>query len=254
MARKLYLDINTRPREALRVMDQIPDELGRYRGGQRRLWLVIGGLAALGLIFVCIDVLAGYSGFGFGYLAGVFWTGVGVLIIYSLIRGIRGATTRLPQEQFDTARQIIHTLRDDVGRTGRVTGWLDLTGPQQKSKLLRTGRTSSGYTKYYYRDPWFSAKILLVDGNLLRLTLLERIKVKRGYVAGHRHQLKAKLVVNSQMYDVGSGQPLPGLTLNGSIFQLQGDKSNPFTAQEVLASLKAMYSYLQPRQPVSPAP
>jgi hypothetical protein len=251
MAQKIYLDINTRPRETLRVMDQITDELGRYRGGQRRLWMVIGGLAAVGLVFLCVDVLAGYSGFGFGYLAGMFWTGVGVLIIYSLVRGIRGATTRLPRDQFDVARQIIHTLRDDVGRSGRVTGWLDLTGPRQKSKLLRTGRTSSGYAKHYYSDPWFSAKIQLVDGNLLRLTLLERTKVKKGYVADRRHQLKAKLVVNSQMYDIGPGQPLPGLTLDGSIFQLQGNKSNPFTAQEVLSSLKAMYGYLQPRRPTA---
>jgi len=250
MAQKLYLDINTRPREALHVMEQITDELGSFKGGQRRLWQVIVGLGALGLLFVCIDTLAGYS--GFGYLACIFWTGAGALVIYSITRGIKGATTRLPREQFDTARHIIHTLRDDVARTGRVTGWLDLTGAQQKSKLLRTGRTSSGRIKYYYRDPWFSAKIKLADGNLLRLTLFERIKVKRG-LAARRHQLKVKLVANPQIYTVGTGQPLPGLTIDGSIFQLQGDKSDPFTAQEVLSSLKAMYGYLQPHRPAAPA-
>ncbi len=251
MAQKLYLDINTRPRETLRVMDQITGELVRYRGGQRRLWQVIGGLAAMGFVFVCIDFVAGYSGFGFAYLACVFWTGVGALVIYSITRGIRGATTRLPREQFDVAREIIHTLRDDVSRSGRITGWLDLTGPQQQSKLLRTGRTSSGRAKYYYRDPWFSAKIQLVDGNLLRLTLFERVKVKRG-LAARRYQFKVKLVVNSEMYAIGPGQPLPGLTVDGSILQLQGDKESQFTAPQVLSSLKAMYGYLQPRRATAP--
>jgi len=248
MAQKLYLDINTRPREALHVMDQITDDLGSFKGGQRRIWQSIFWLGALGVLFICIDSLAGYSGFGFSYLACIFWTGVGVLIIYSITRGAKGATTRLPQEQFDLARQIIHTLRDDVARTGRVTGWLDLTGAQQQSKLLRTGRTSSGRAKYYYRDPWFSAKIKLADGNLLRLTLLERTKVKRGF-ADRRYQIKVKLVANPQVYTVGPGQPLPGLTIDGSIFQLQGNKADPFTAQEVLSSLQTMYGYLQPHRP-----
>ncbi len=247
MAQKLYLDINTRPREALHVMDQITNDLGSYKGAQRRLWQVIGGLFVLGLIFVCIDLTAGYSGFGFAYVTCLFWIGAGALVIYSITRGIKGATTRLPREQFDAAREIIHTLRDDVARSGRVTGWLDLTGPQQQSKLLRTGRTSSGRTKYYYRDPWFSAKIRLVDGNLLRLTLFERTKVKRGFAA-RRYQLKVKLVVNSQMYDVGPSEALPGLIVDGSILQLQGDKADQFTAHQVLSSLKTMYGYLQPRR------
>ena len=248
MAQKLYLDINTRPREALHVMSQITDDLGSFKGGQRQIRKWIGRLIILGLLFIGIDFWAGYSGFGFGYVACIFWTGVGVLIIYSIRRGGKGATTRLPQEQFDTARQIIHTLRDDVARTGRVTGWLDLTGAQQQSKLLRTGRTSSGRAKYYYRDPWFSAKIKLADGNLLRLTLLERVKTKRGY-ATRRYQFKVKLVANPQVYTIGPGQPLPGLTIDGSIFQLQGNKADPFTAQEILASLQTMYGYLQPHRP-----
>jgi hypothetical protein len=247
MAQKLYLDINTRPREALRVMDQITDELGRYKGAQRRLWQVIGGLFVLGLIFVCVDLVAGYSGYVFGYISCLFWIGAGTLVIYSIGRGIKGASTRLPQEQFDTARQIIHTLRDDVARGGRVTGWLDLTGPQQQSKLLRTGRTSSGRLKHYYRDPWFTAKIRLVDGNLLRLTLIERAKVKRG-LADRRYQIKLKLVVNPQAYTIGSGQPLTGLTVDGSALQLQGSEAHQLTAPQVLSTLKAMYGYLQPHR------
>lgn len=248
MARQIYLDINTRPRQVLQVMDRLADQVGRYRAEWKRLWLAIGGLVIVGGVFWIIDNSMDYPNSGFGTLACLFWIGVGGLLIYALIRG----SARLPREQFDTASQIIYTLRDDVGRRGRVTGWLDLTGPQQKSKLLRTGRTSSGRTKYYYRDPWLSIKTRLVDGNLLRLTLTERIKVKKGYVAGRRHQIKVKLVVNPQVYDIGPGQRLPGLTQDGTILQLQGTKPSPLTAQEVLSSLKVMYSHLQPRQPTIP--
>ncbi len=169
-----------------------------------------------------------------------------IIVIY-----ISEKATHLPRGQMGTARRILHTLRDDVAHNGRITGWLDLSGAQQKSKLLRTGRSSSGNVKHYYRDPWLSAKIKLVDGNLLRLTLIERVKVKEG-IAEKRYQLKAKLAVNSQVYDVGSGSSMRGLTQSGNILQLQLDKHGPFTASQVLAHLKAMYDYLHPRQPVVP--
>ena len=121
----------------------------------------------------------------------------------------------------------------------------------RKSLLLRTGRSSSGNVKHYYRDPWLSAKIKLVDGNLLRLTLIERVKVKEG-IAERRYQLKAKLAVNAQVYDVGSGPTIHGLTQSGNILQLQLDKHDSFTALEILSHLKAMYDHLHPRQPVVP--
>jgi hypothetical protein len=247
MARQVYLDISARPREVLRVMDQMKEDIARFQMGRGRLWLVIGGLIGVGLLFASIDFQMGYPGLGFTAIGCLFWVGAAAVFVYSLIRGMGRATARVPQQQFDIARQIIHTLRDDVGRKGRIIGWLDLTGPQQRSKLLRTGRTRSGYAKRYYRDPWFSTKIQLVDGNLLRLTLVERIKVKKGYVAGRRQQLKVKLVVNPQVYDIGPGQNLPGLTMDGTILQLQGESPRTMRAQEVLNILKAMYSYLHPK-------
>ena len=159
MARQVYLNINTRPREVLRVMDQVIDDVRRHQTGRRRIWLTVAGLFMAGLIFYLIDVTLDYPGGAFTFAA-LFLFGVGAvgLVIGSLSR----TRAHLPRTQWDVARQVLYTLRDDVGRKGRVTGWLDLTGPQQQSKLLRTGRTRSGRPKYYYRDPWFSAKIQLV--------------------------------------------------------------------------------------------
>jgi len=250
MAQQLYLDINTRPREVLRVMDQVTEEMRRYRTGRRRIWQVVAGLGVAGLIFLLIDVALDYPGGAFAF-SGLCLLGTSV--IFLVIGFWTVGRARLSRTQWDIARQVLYTLRDDVGRKGRVTGWLDLTGPQQQSKLLRTGRTRSGRVKYYYRDPWFSAKIQLVDGNLLRLTALERIKVKKGYVADRRHQLKVKLVVNSQVYDIAPSQSMPGLVRDDTILQLQLSKPDLITAQEVLSSLKNMYSHLQPHQPAAHA-
>jgi hypothetical protein len=124
-----------------------------------------------------------------------------------------------------------------------------MTGPRQKSKLSRTGRSVTGNIKYYYRDPWLSTKIQLVDGNLLRLTLADKVKVKKGAIVRRSHQIKVKLVVNPQIYEIGPGTPLPAMTQDGTILQVKGDKSSPLTAEEVLNILKAMYSHLHPKAP-----
>ena len=109
----------------------------------------------------------------------------------------------LLREHFDATRQILHTLRDDTGRKGRVVGWLDLSGPQQKQKIVRTARSGGGKRKVYYRDPWFRAKFKLADGNLLRLTLEDKVKVKAGSIVRHESQFSAKLVVNPDLYYLG---------------------------------------------------
>ena len=243
MARKLYLDINTRPRQILQIMDQAEEKVRRYRAGQKNLWLIVLGALGVTVLFFAIDRLMGYSNAGFAPLSCLFGISALGLLIFTLVRG----SARLPREQFEPARQILYTLRDDVGRKGRVTGWLDMTGPRQKSKLSRTGRSVTGNTKYYYRDPWLSTKIQLVDGNLLRLTLADKVKVKKGAVVRRSHQIKVKLVVNPQVYEIGAGTRLPTMTQDGTILQLKGNKPKPLTAEEVLNILKAMYTHLHPK-------
>ena len=243
MARKLYLDINARPRQILQVMDQAEEEVKRYRTEQKYLWRVIGGALGVAALFFLIDKLMGYLDAGFAPLSCLFGLGALGLFIFALFR----TGTRLPQEQFEAARKVLYTLRDDVGHKGRVMGWLDLTGPQQKSKLLRTSRSVTGNTKYYYSDPWLSTKIQLVDGNLLRLTLADKIKVKKGFVVQRSHQIKVKLVVNPQVYEIGPGKSLPAMTQDGTILQVKGDKPEPLNAEEVLNILKVMYTHLHPK-------
>jgi hypothetical protein len=156
------------------------------------------------------------------------------------------------QEHFEAARQILHTLRDDTGRKGRVVGWLDLTGPQRKEKIVRTARTRSGRRKVYYRDPWFRVKFKLADGNLLRLTLEDKVKTKPGSIV-RQTQYSAKLVVNPSLYRLGqvptSAVPVTNATLahEDGIFVVKAvGPAKDLSAQQVLQSLKAVYSHLEP--------
>ncbi len=242
MAAKAYLSLNARPRAIVQVMDQMAADVRRARRQWSGLFLLLPVLGIVGLLFIMIDQATPYSGGGFTWMGFLFWVGGVGLLIWLLTRRVS-----LPKEQLGVAREVLFTLRDDVSRRGRVTGWLDLSGPRQHSKLARTGRTRSGRAKYYYRDPWFQVKIKLADGNLLRLTLIERIKVKKGYVAARRHQLKARLVVNPGLYEIGPGGRLPGLEVQDHILSLQVQQSRPFSAQEILGLLKGMYGRLRMR-------
>jgi hypothetical protein len=156
------------------------------------------------------------------------------------------------QEHFQTAHQILHTLRDDTGRKGRVVGWLDLTGPRRKEKIVRTARTYSGRRKVYYRDPWFRVKFKLADGNLLHLILEDKVKTKPGSFV-HQTQCSAKLVVNPNLYRLGevpsSAVPLTNAALaheDGVFVVKTAGPAKNLSAQEVLKTLKAVYSHLEP--------
>jgi hypothetical protein len=182
------------------------------------------------------------------------------MIIVGIIAGARasGALGRFTAQepQLAAARQILQTLRDDTGRKGRVVGWLDLTGPQQREKQVRTGRTLSGKPKVYYRDPWFQVKIKLVDGNLLRLAFIDKVKTKSGYQVGHYTQVKAKLVVNPALY---RWHPIPAGTLplfganisdaDGAVSLAADIKPENLPVREVLGTLKTIYRHLEPIGP-----
>jgi hypothetical protein len=214
------------------------------------------GLLALGLPFFFLDIIMGYKSFTFSLVGGVLW----VVAFFVGLRLLLTGRAKVESLQYSAARTIIETLKDDIGQKGRLIGWLDLTGPQQKSKVFRTGRTSSGRIKTYYRDPWLQAKVKLVDGNLLRLTLMEQLKVKKGYVAAREQRLKARIVVNKDLYNIRTFSqeeiqtqlPPARLDVQGGIINLAyrttGKKFDPW---DVLNSLKFLYSHLEPKAELS---
>jgi hypothetical protein len=252
MSSKLYLTLNENPRVILNVMENVKQQAKGARGSWNRGCLVALGLLVVGLPFFFLDMVMDYNCLTFSLVGGVLWVAAFIMGLRLLITG----RAKVESPQFSAARTIIETLKDDIGKKGRLTGWLDLTGPRQKSKISRRGRTSSGKPKIYYRDPWLQAKTKLVDGNLLRLTLMEKLKVKKGYVAAREQRLKAKLAVNQDLYrirafsqqEVQANLPPARLDVQGGIIKLAyattGKKLDPW---DVLNSLKFLYSHLEPK-------
>ena len=255
---KLYLTLSESPQVILDVMSNVEQQAKVTRGSWKRGCLVALGLLAVGLPFFFIDMVMDYSCLTFSLVGGILWVAAFIVGLRLMITG----RAKVESPQFSAGRTILETLKDDIGRKGRLIGWLDLTGPQQKSKIFRTGRTRSGRTKTYYRDPWLQAKTKLVDGNLLRLTLMEQLKVKKGYVAAREQRLKARIVVNQDLYrirafseqEVQTNLPPARLEVQGGIINLAyattGKKFDPWA---VLNSLKFLYSHLEPKAELSPS-
>jgi hypothetical protein len=248
---KLYFTLNQSPRVILDVMSNVEQQAKGARGSWNRGCLMALGLLVLGVPFFFIDMVMGYNFRTFSLVGGV-------LGVAALIMGLRLLITgraRVESPQFSAARTIFETLKDDIGKKGRLIGWLDLTGPRQKSKIFRRGRTSSGKPKIYYRDPWLQAKVKLVDGNLLRLILMEQLKVKKGYVAAREQRLKARIVVNQDLYNIRAFSqeeiqthlPPARLDVQGGIINLAYAAGSKFDPWDVLNSLKFLYSHLEPK-------
>jgi len=255
---KLYFTLNQSPQVILDVMGNVEQQAKATRGSWNRGCLMTLGLLALGVPFFFLDMVMGYNCRTFSLVGGVLWV---VAFIVGL-RVMKGGRAKVESPQYSAASTIIETLKDDIGKKGRLIGWLDLTGPRQNSKIFRRGRTSSGKPKIYYRDPWLQAKAKLVDGNLLRLTLMEQLKVKKGYVAAREQRLKARIVVNQDLYrirafsqeEIQTNLPPARLDVQGGIINLAyattGRKFDPW---DVLNSLKFLYSHLEPKADLSPS-
>lgn len=259
MAEHIYLNLNEKPRIVLSVMDNVYEEAVASR--KRWNWGcgAVFSLILLGVPFCLLDTFMGYNVLTFSIVAGLLWLAATALAIWLIFSGRAG----VEKGKFDFARQVIHTLRDDVAlEKGRLTGWLDLTGHEQESKITRKGRTSSGKPKTYYRDPWLQFKTRLADGNLLRLAMIEDVKVKKGFVADRQLKVKAKLVVDpktSQILpftgeDMRTNAPLWQVNNQGGIIEVSGsvDPKN-LDAAYILGILKWAYGHIQPLQAAGPA-
>jgi hypothetical protein len=257
MSSKLYFTLNESPQVIMDVMSNVEQQAKGARGSWNRGCLVALILLLVGLPFFFLDMVMEYNCLTFSLVGGVLWVAAFIVGLRLLITG----RAKVESSQYAAARTIIETLKDDIGKKGRLIGWLDLTGPQQKSKVFRTGHTRSGRTKTYYRDPWLQAKTKLVDGNLLRLTLMEQIKVKKGYVAAREQRLKARLVVNQDLYrirafsqeEIQTNLPPARLDVQGGIINLAYAAGSQFDPWDVLNSLKYLYSHLEPKVELSPS-
>jgi hypothetical protein len=169
--------------------------------------------------------------------------------------------------RFDAARAIFQTIKDDLAPKRTLMGWLDLTGAQP-GKVIRQNTSSSGMPINYYRDEWLKMKMMLYDGNVMRVSALERIKARMGrwkrnrrgkskWKAGgnvSRNELRVAITVNQEAYDV-----LPLRANQSGKFLIEARESGDgrivldaltdaaIGAQDILQLLRFAYDHLKPR-------
>ena len=271
MSSPIHLDFNQAPADIVEIMDETRAQAAisqaQAKQYRRLLWI----LFFAGLAMFLVDFLLGYN-----FLT---CSIVGVVLILLTLGGRYLLRHRLQPprfgSQFDLTRDLLHTIRDDIPAKKTIVGQLDLTGPRQESKRYRQKKAASGRPVSYYRDEWLKLKGNLYDGNVLRLSLVEKEKVREGFYKRSRISGKRKWKTGSSnaihMASIGiSANPdrfvvppvdLTGRSIPESRFAVaesavgQGRvslklvASQPIGAWDVLNALQFAYQHIEPRQP-----
>jgi hypothetical protein len=268
--RGLFFNFNERPLNIVRVMDDAKRQQAEYaKRYTQRKWLV-ALLLPVGLPFVCADVTLGYNICTFSLVALVLWGAA--LVGFIVLRRSRPIGQEFGPG-FDSARTIFETLKDDLSPKSTLVGWLDLTGTQQASKIARQHTSTSGMPIAYYRDEWLRMKMPLYDGNVLRVTAIERAKArlgkwktgrishkrkwKPGGTVWARRELRVAVTVNRDVYETvlpiqpasQVGRYVVGTSQNdeGSIV-LTATSDQSVSGGDILQVLRFVYDHLKPRQ------
>ena len=268
----IYLTFNEKPAAILNGMRSVLQQRGQVESSLKKRRYIPLILFLAGFPFILVDVvirLLGYSVCVFSLAAPAFW--LAALLAYIKLRRTR--TKQIPP-QYQTARQILYTLRDDVAPGRNFFGHLDLTGAMQPEKVQREVPNALGLVVQYFRDEWLSLKAKLYDGNMLRMSASERNKVRKGYwkrstISGKNkwkapkfksggQELKVRISVNPQAYEiVNTGQAsgvqvgaytISALDTSGGIITLSADSMNKTVeAGDVLGVLRYAYDLLKPK-------
>lgn len=267
----IHLTFNDKPHAITQGMVDLLAKRQQVKGAYKgRRWLPLG-LFLAGIPFICIDLafmMAGYSVLVFSLATAAFW--VAAIAAWISIR--RNRVLEVPP-RYDTARQILYTLRDDVDPKRNFFGQLDLTGTRQDSKVARETPNALGLITRLYRDEWLSLKTKLYDGNMLRLSAVQRDKVRKGYwkrsrisgknkwkpekEKGSLHELKVRLSVNPNIYDIPAtaglmvGQQIGPFYVeryenNSGLIDLSArSATGEISAQDILNVLHSLYGLLK---------
>jgi len=228
------------------------------------IFLVGVGLMALDILLM----LLGYTSF-------VFITGGVVLWLAALImaRALRKSDLYDFSPRYKGVKEMLHTLRDDLRPDSTFNGHLDLTGLLLSTKVARTTKNTQDRTTEHFRDEWLSLKAKLYDGNVLRLSAVQKAKKRKSYwkrsrisgkmkskpekYKGSAQFLKVRIAVNPEVYKIVSTPKfrqgtnigkytVSQLNTEGGIIDVTA--SSPFDeieTEHILNFLQSTYSLLQ---------
>ena len=268
----VYISLADKPQSILQGMEKFRAEAQRTEtAGDKWRWVpMLIFLAGLGLIL--IDVvwwLLGYSSFVFLSGGALLW-----LAAVVLARSLRKSDLHDFSPRYNGTTEILRTLRDDLRPNSTFLGHLDLTGALLPTKVARTSQDTRKRTTEYFRDEWLALKAKLYDGNILRISAIQKSKKRKSYwktsrisgksklkpekYKGSQQDLKVRIVVNPEVYTIESYSPTfkQGLNIGKfTIRQLSTEggiisfvANSPFEEVEhehILTVLQSAYSLLK---------
>jgi len=267
----VYVSIADRPNSVMQGMDKFVAEIQKTESaGDKWRWIPMiiffGGLG-----FMAIDgllVLLGYTSF-------VFTAGGILLWIAALVmaRGLRKSDSNDFSPRYKGTKDLLYTLRDDLKPESSILGHLDLTGAMLPTKVARSAKDPQDRTTEYFRDEWLALKAKLYDGNILRLSAIQKSKKRKSYwkrsrisgkmkmkpekYKGSEQYLKVRIAVNPELYQIVPNKEfrqganigkytVAQLSTEGGIIDVTAN--SPFEeveSEHILGFLHSAYSLLQ---------
>ncbi len=267
----VYVSIADNADHVIHGMDKfVADVQKTESAGDRWRWIPLLIFFA-GLGIMAIDILL----ILFGYTSFVFIAGGTLLWIAAIVlaRGLRKSDSKDFSPRYKDTKQILYTLRDDLKPNTTFLGHLDLTGATLKTKVAREAKDSRDRTTQYFRDEWLALKAKLYDGNVLRVSAIQRTKQRQPYtkrsrisgkmklkpakLKGSEQQLKLRIAVNPELYKIVPSShfhqganigkyTITQLNTEGGIIDIVA--SSPFEeveSEHILSFIHFAYSLLQ---------
>lgn len=217
----VYISLADQPEAIIEGMDKLKADAQKTEtAGDKWRWvpmLIFFGGVGLMLIDLLLFLL-GYSSFIF-ILGGILlWIAAVVMA-----RSLRKSDLHEFSPRYNGTKEVLHTLRDDLRPDSTLLGHLDLTGTMLPTKVARTAKDTQNRTTEYFRDEWFALKAKLYDGNILRVSAIQKSKKRKSYwktsrisgksklkpekYKGSVQDLKVRIVVNPELYKIESSSP-----------------------------------------------
>ena len=268
----VYVSIADKPDAIIQGMNKFVAEAQKTEtAGDKWRWIpMMIFFAGIGLALVDVLIIL------FGYSSSFVFIGGGVLLwgaALVMARSLRRSDLLDFHPRYHKTKDILHTLRDDLKPGATFLGHLDLTGSMLDAKVGRETKDTQNRTTQLFNDPWLSLKAKLYDGNVLRVTAMQKTKKRKSYwktsrisgksklkpekFKGSHQELKVRIVVNPEAYkirpnnqfslnkDVGKYK-ITLLDTEGGMINIQA--VSPFEDadhESILGFLKSAYTLLE---------
>lgn len=267
----VYLSIADDPDAVIQGMDKFAAEVQKTESaGDRWRWIpmliFIAGLALMGIDGLLLA--SGYTSFVFTVGGLALW-----IAAFIMARSLRKSDSNDFSPRYTGTKQILHTLRDDLKPASSFLGHLDLTGAMLDTKVARESKDTQSRITQHFRDEWLALKAKLYDGNILRISAIQKSKKRKSYwkrsqisgkmkmkpekFKGAAHFLKVRIVVNPELYQIVPNTEfrqaanigkytITQLNTAGGIIEVTANSlQEEVDSENILAFLHSAYSLLQ---------